>query len=100
MKDNFSIQASSYAQFRPDYPDEIIHWILQFVEKRGLALDVATGNGQVAGKLAQFFGKVFASDISERQIAKAAPRANIVYRIGTAENTGFSDDSFDLITVA
>ena len=66
MKDNFSIQAKGYAQFRPTYPPEMIEYIVSFAKGRDMALDVATGNGQVAAELSKYFRQVHATDISER----------------------------------
>jgi ubiquinone/menaquinone biosynthesis C-methylase UbiE len=100
MKDNFSIHANAYAQFRPDYPDKMIEYIISHVQNRITALDIATGNGQVARKLSPFFETVYATDISEKQIANAPQMPNIVYKVEAAEDTDFADEQFDLITVA
>jgi len=74
--------------------------ILQYVEGRSLAWDCATGNGQAAVALAAYFEKVFASDSSASQIAHAVHRENIIYSVANAEDSGFPDKSFDLVTVA
>ena len=100
MKDNFSTQAATYAQFRPTYPADLFDFILQNVENKQIAWDCATGNGQAAKVLAQHFDKVFATDISQKQIDNAAKADNIVYSVGKAEATDFADNTFDLITVA
>lgn len=100
MKDNFSVQADAYAQFRPHYPVELLAEILSHVEKRDTALDLATGNGQVASMLSNYFESVYASDISNEQIAHAIQGPNVVYEVEAAEATSFSDSQFDLITVA
>lgn len=100
MKDNFSAQAVSYAQFRPGYPDALIDYVTSFVSEKKTALDLATGNGQVAVKLAPHFQKVFATDISARQLENAIAAENIVYRQEPAEQTSFEDNTFNLITVA
>lgn len=99
MKDNFSAQALGYANFRPHYPAEMIHYIIGQVNDKGTALDVATGSGQVALGLAAYFDKVYASDISEKQLQHAETAPNIYYSVSSAENLGFDDESFDLITV-
>jgi ubiquinone/menaquinone biosynthesis C-methylase UbiE len=99
-KDLFSDQSKLYAQFRPSYPQELFSYILQFVEERKTAWDCATGNGQAATVLADYFEKVEASDISEAQIDNAVRRVNIAYHICPAETTPFPDNTFDLITVA
>src|SRR5690606_32539375 len=100
MKDYFSTQASEYAQFRPEYPEEVINWMLQFVQNRGLALDVATGSGQLEHKLSRSFELVYATDMSERQIMNAKSVTNVIYQVEPAEKTGFSDKKFDLVSVA
>jgi ubiquinone/menaquinone biosynthesis C-methylase UbiE len=99
MKDNFSVQASGYAKFRPHYPAEMIQYIIGMVAEKNTALDVATGNGQVALALAPFFNKVYATDISEKQLQHAEIAPSIYYSVASAENLGFEDGSFDLITV-
>ena len=47
---------------------------------------------------ADYFEKVFATDISEKQIANAASHPKIIYSISEAEKTLFADNTFDLIT--
>ncbi|MFE3847560.1 class I SAM-dependent methyltransferase [Flavobacterium sp. LB3P45] len=99
MKDNFSKQSLVYSKFRPQYPDEMIDYLISFVTNKSVALDIATGNGQVAHKLSPFFETVDAIDISQSQFDNAIPGANIIYKIAAAENTTFKNKEFDLITV-
>lgn len=100
MKDNFSTQAKAYAQYRPYYPPDMIAYIVSLTGNHSMALDVATGNGQVAVALSGYFDTVCATDISEKQLQNAAPAPNVVYKTGRAEETGFNESAFDLITVA
>jgi ubiquinone/menaquinone biosynthesis C-methylase UbiE len=100
MKDNFSKQADGYATFRPSYPREAFDFILSFVPNKDTAWDCGTGNGQLAARLAEHFDKVYATDISEKQISKAAKKDNILYQVSSAEENGFTENQFDLITVA
>ena len=100
LKDLFSKQAEDYAKYRPVYPKGLFEYILQFVTEKNTAWDCATGNGQAAFALAQYFKKVIATDISEKQLSLAKPHPNIKYQIAAAEQTNFPDNSFDLITVA
>lgn len=74
-------------------------FILHHVPVHQRAWDVATGNGQVAGKLSQHFEQVMATDISENQLRHAVQRNNIIYKTESAEHSSFADASFDLITV-
>ena len=100
MKDNFSQQANAYAKYRPDYPVELYDFILSKVEQRDAAWDCGTGNGQTAKELAKHFKRVFATDISEKQIQQAYRADNIFYSIQPAEKTDFENSQFDLITVS
>ncbi len=100
MKDNFSRQARLYSQFRPDYPDELIDFILENTAGRSQAWDCGTGNGQFAKKLSPHFEQVFGTDISEQQLNNAERRPNIIYQKERAESSSFENDQFDLISVA
>lgn len=100
MKDIFSKLAVEYSQFRPQYPNQMIAYIVSFVKNKSTALDIATGNGQVAHKLSRYFDTVYATDISENQLSKAILADNIIYKKEAAENTTFQNQQFDLITVA
>lgn len=100
MKDNFSKQSKLYSQFRPGYPKELYDFLLPLVPEKKAAWDCGTGNGQVAGELANHFEKVFATDISENQIKNAVRKNNIFYKVESTENTSFEDNQFDLITIA
>ncbi len=99
-KNLFSQQAAIYAKYRPSYPPALIEHPISFTHNRETAWDVATGNGQVAVLLAEYFEKVFATDLSTQQLSLAYPRDNIFYSQSAAEKTPFADNSFDLITVA
>jgi SAM-dependent methyltransferase len=100
MKDNFSTQAQGYAQYRPSYPKEMTDYVIALCKNMHAALDVATGNGQVATALAQRFNTVYATDISDKQLDNAAKAHNIIYSNQPAEHMDFADGTFDLITVA
>lgn len=80
MKDNFSKQAVDYSKFRPQYPEEMIRYLISFVDNKSIALDLATGNGQVAHKLSAHFKNVFATDISQKQLDNAIQAENIIYQ--------------------
>ena len=99
VKDNFSSQAATYAQFRPVFPAELFEFLLKTTSGRAAAWDVGTGNGQVANVLADHFEKVVATDISEAQLSLATQRKNIEYRLERAEKTASPDQFFDLVTV-
>lgn len=70
------------------------------VQYRNLAWDCATGNGQAAVFLSEYFEQVIASDASKEQIEHAQPRNNIRYEVFPAERTTLANNSIDLITIA
>jgi ubiquinone/menaquinone biosynthesis C-methylase UbiE len=98
VKDNFSKQSAGYSIYRPGYPETLYEFILSHTPARKFALDVATGNGQVAAALSNHFEKVFAIDISEKQLSHSIQKSNIIYSIARAEHTGI-DEKVDLVTV-
>ncbi|WP_018477541.1 class I SAM-dependent methyltransferase [Pontibacter roseus] len=98
--DNFSGQAGGYARYRPTYPEELYRFILQQVELRQCAWDCGTGNGQVAARLAQEFEQVYATDLSEQQLAHAIQKPNIRYQQSRAEQSFLPDKQVQLVTVA
>ena len=100
MKDYFSSQSKDYATFRPTYPTELYQFIFQHVNEKKIAWDCATGNGQVAYYLSLHFEKVFATDISQKQLDHAVKEKNIFYSVSRGEKTSFPENEFDLITVA
>ena len=100
MKDNFSAHASTYAKFRPVYPTELYEFLFSQIQGKQVAWDCGCGNGQVAGRLADHFERVEATDISQKQLEQAVRKPNINYQLAPAENVPMSDKSVDLVTVA
>ncbi len=100
FKDHFSGHADVYAEARPDYPAQLYAYLAGLCEERELAWDCATGNGQAASSLADYFVKVVASDASKEQLARATRRQNIDYRHMLAESPQLAPGSVDLVTVA
>lgn len=100
MKDNFSGHAADYAKYRPQYPHELISYLVNLAPAQHLAWDCATGNGQVAGMLSEYFAEVVATDMSEKQIQNAVQKSNIIYKVEPAEQTSLTDASVDLVVVA
>ncbi len=98
-KDHFSRHAAEYTRYRPHYPRSLFAWLAAQTPRCERAWDCATGNGQAAQGLAEFFAEVIATDASEEQIAAAAPTAHVQYRVAPAERSGFDAHSVDLITV-
>jgi SAM-dependent methyltransferase len=98
--DYFSTQAADYARYRPHYPDELFAYLADAVPDRSLAWDCATGNGQVAVPLADYFDRVIATDMSEAQISHAERHPRVEYRVASAEASGLESESVNLVTVA
>lgn len=100
MGDYFSEQADLYARYRPTYPKEMYEFILDHLKQTKNAWDCATGSGQVARVLSEYFHHVYATDISQQQMDQAVQKGNITYLKASAEDSGLPSDTFDLITVA
>ena len=100
FKDHFSGHSNSYQQYRPTYPDELFQYLASLAPAQDFAWDCATGNGQAAVSLANYFSQVIATDASDKQIAHALPKSNVKYRVAKAENAPITGNSIDLITVA
>jgi ubiquinone/menaquinone biosynthesis C-methylase UbiE len=100
FEDHFSKQSQTYAQYRPQYPDEIYAYLASIAPGLSLAWDCGTGNGQAAIGLAKYFDRVHATDASAEQIARAYPHQRVDYRVESAEHVSLSDSSTDLVTVA
>jgi SAM-dependent methyltransferase len=100
FKDYFSSESPNYAKFRPRYGRELFAWLARLVSDHGLAWDCATGSGQAAVPLSEFFARVIATDASEDQIRSATPNPRIEYRISSAEESNLETASCDIVTVA
>jgi SAM-dependent methyltransferase len=98
-KDLFSNHANQYAAFRPTYPNDLYRFIFSHVKNFEAAWDAGTGNGQVARDLSPRFKKIFATDISARQLENAYQAENIFYSVA-GETTSLPTHSQDLICVA
>jgi SAM-dependent methyltransferase len=100
FKDHFSRQAREYARFRPQYPRGLFEFIAGQAPNDERALDCATGNGQAAVALAEFFRGVIGIDASAAQIENAQPNERVEYRVASAEASGLEAYSCDVVTVA
>jgi SAM-dependent methyltransferase len=100
FKDHFSGHAAIYREARPTYPPQLFAWLAQQAPECQLAWDCGCGNGQATVALAEHFTRVVGSDPSANQIAGAAPRANVEYRVEPAERSSLADASASLVSVA
>jgi len=100
FEDHFSQRAETYAQYRPHYPPALFAYLAEQTPAHALAWDCATGNGQAALGLADYFDHVIATDASEEQIRRADQHDKITYRVEPAEETSLAPNSIDLVTAA
>ena len=98
--DLFSDRSDLYAAARPQYPQDLYEFLASCVDTKERAWDCAAGNGQASVALAEYFGEVYATDISKSQIANAIPKNNVFYSVQPAEKTDFPNGYFDAVTVA
>src|SRR6266542_6992666 len=95
FEDHFSKHSEQYAQYRPQYPDEIYAYLASITPGHSLAWDCGTGNGQAAVGLAKYFDKVLATDASAEQIAHAYANPKVDYHVEPAEHTSLDDCTVD-----
>lgn len=100
FKDHFSAHAAIYREARPDYPAALYDFLVEVAPANERAWDAGCGNGQASTDLATRFREVVATDPSAEQIANAAPRPNISYRVEAAEQSSLAAASVDLVCVA
>ncbi len=95
--------SDDYSKYRDIYPEEFYRRIVE----RGLCtngqhiLDVGTGTGVLPRNMHAYGGIWTGTDVSEEQIAQArrlSQGMDIEYRIASAEELVFPDESFDVIT--
>jgi ubiquinone/menaquinone biosynthesis C-methylase UbiE len=100
FQDHFSSLAATYARHRPRYPRALFEHLVALAPGRELCWDCATGQGQAALSLAEWFERVVATDASAEQLAEAPAHPRVEFRRALAEESALADASVDLITVA
>src|SRR5262249_29660386 len=92
-------------QWRPNYPDRFYELLAPWGAGRSgqRILDLGTGVGHVALRLAQAGASVTGVDISEGQIAEAKRQSkklglDIDFFVARAEETNLQNSSFDVLT--
>lgn len=96
----FGGDARAYRTFRPDYPAELFAFLVENAPGTGSALDLATGTGQAATRLAAHFDRVVAVDISAELLAEAPPAPRVSYRVAAAEELPPDLGRFDVVASA
>ncbi|MEI2581717.1 class I SAM-dependent methyltransferase [Scytonema sp. PRP1] len=92
--------ASDYAKYRPSYPAAAIDFILEGIDTQLpiVVADVGAGTGISSRLLAERGVRVLAIEPNADMRQAAAPHPRVEFREATAEATGLSDASVDLIT--
>lgn len=96
----FDDKSDLYAQARPQYPAELFAFMKTLIPNANTVWDCATGNGQAAAGLSKVFNHVYATDISDEQIANHLRLDNVAFSVSPAERTVFANNMFDLVNVA
>lgn len=100
FRDHFAAASPQYAAYRPHYPAALFATLARLVPARRRAWDCATGSGQAAIGLAEYFDDVVATDASAAQLAAALHHPRVRYQRAPAEASGLPARSVDLVTVA
>lgn len=105
IQKNFGQRAADY-RYSTSHgnPDDLARMIeLLQPTADAVALDVATGGGHTAIKLAQYVSKVVAIDITKEMLAEAKAGAlekgitNIEFQLNDVHNLDFPDQMFDIV---
>ena len=100
----WSARGAEYAASEPHRFGPSLPKLLALARPResDVLLDVGTGAGHTAAALAPFVKKVYGVDPAEGMLAAAREIYggvdNIKFIPGTGDNTGFPDDTFDIVT--
>ncbi len=100
FKDHFSEVAAAYAAHRPTYPAALVDLLARVAPARRLAWDAGCGSGQLSALLAGPFARVWATDASTEQLARATPHHKVTYSCAPAQASGLADGVVDLATAA
>ena len=100
FNDHFGLQANAYSQFRPTYPSQLFAGLAAASKGRELAWDCATGSGQAALPLADYYELVLATDASGKQLRHGANHDAVYFVQAPAEAPCVKPASVDLLAVA
>jgi SAM-dependent methyltransferase len=104
---NFDALAGDYAQYRPGYAPSIVPAVLSLVGRPARevdAVDMGAGTGiwtrLLAAQGLRSVTAVEPSDEMRRHGLLSAPQDKIVWRRGTAEDTGLPSHAYDFVSMA
>lgn len=103
---DFGRTSAEYSEYRDIYPKDMYEKLISFgIGKNGQnILDLGSGTAVLPVNLCHTGARFFATDISENQvkygrlIVDRKGIDNISFRVCSAEETGFEDNSFDVVT--
>ena len=103
---DFGLTSDNYAKYRDIYPKRMYDKLISLgIGKVGQKiLDLGSGTAVLPLNLAHTGAQFTATDISENQVnygkslVKAKGLDGIVFKVCSAEDTGFDDNSFDVVT--
>lgn len=103
---DFGRTSADYAKYRDIYPQSMYEKLIAFgIGRRGQRiLDLGSGTAVLPVHLCHTGAEFVATDIAEnqvrcgKQIAAQKGIDTIQFKVCSAENTGFSDNSFDVVT--
>ena len=104
-KTRFSSRVENYVKYRPSYPKEIIIFLTQegILSKASIIADIGSGTGILTKLFLENSNKVYGVEPND-DMRKAGEfylkdYPEFISRKGTAESTGLSDKSIDLIII-
>lgn len=105
---DFGKTSDNYAKYRDIYPKSMYDRLISFgIGKSGQSiLDLGSGTAVLPINLSHTGARFVSTDISEnqvkygKQIADSKGIDNIRFKVCSAEETGFEDNSFDVVTAA
>jgi SAM-dependent methyltransferase len=102
--ERFSDRVDSYAKHRPSYPDSLLNFLKQHVPVPAAVADIGSGTGILTELLLQTGYEVYGVEPNAPMRAAAEKQLEhhaLFHTVdGSAESTGLSDHSVDLITAA
>jgi SAM-dependent methyltransferase len=98
--ERFADRAGDYVVGRPSYPAAALDALFDGLgDASGVfAADLGAGTGISARLLAERGAQVIAIEPNQAMRAAAEPHARVEWRAGTAESTGLTESSVDLVT--
>jgi ubiquinone/menaquinone biosynthesis C-methylase UbiE len=105
VQHQFGSNAQNYVTSKIHAQGEDLDTILRFAAPQpdDIVLDVATGGGHTALKLAPHVKQVVATDLTQKMLDAAqafiTPQAdNVTFKLADAEDLPFEDETFDIVT--